>query len=371
MFTFHAVCCDMLPYIKDRTVSAHINIVLEFGKLFKNKGHTVIIYAYGDRIDSEFCTEHVQLDIEYDINKVNHPQWLTDTNIFDDDRKRISSLYSVLVAQEVSKRFVFGSNHLVVEVGTFLNTMKLLEVYNPITIMNFGGPSYTKNVVFCSNTYRLCNNMDAPNYTIIHPWVDVSEFPFNTTNESNANVNATSELNVKENKELCFLYLGRCKQIKGLDYYLQLAEYFKQYKFYVAGPRDGNEYEKEFNMPNVEYLGILNRTERIKWLSNVTALIQPSMYNEPFGMNVIEANACGTPVITSQLGTFNEIVKNGYNGFILPPAGTLLNTWVHIGKLLKNVASLSRQDCRTYVENNFNGSIAYKSYLHFFSTLSL
>jgi len=73
---FHLFGPPIIPFIKGRTVSAHINIIIEFAKLMRKHGHYAIIYGYGDYIVPE-CDEYVKVNIEYNLNEVNDPDWYT------------------------------------------------------------------------------------------------------------------------------------------------------------------------------------------------------------------------------------------------------------------------------------------------------
>ncbi|WP_011583001.1 MULTISPECIES: glycosyltransferase family 4 protein [Chelativorans] len=69
--------------------------------------------------------------------------------------------------------------------------------------------------------------------------------------------------------------------------------------------------------PNVEYIGEVNERGKAEFLGNASALLFPIDWPEPFGLVMIEAMACGTPVIAFPCGSVPEVLDNGISGFIV------------------------------------------------------
>ena len=142
------------------------------------------------------------------------------------------------------------------------------------------------------------------------------------------------------NKEKILLYVGRIEPVKGLMTIMESfsllrqknTSLFNQIRLVVVGggKRDGDlPQNKEFirikrfleekNLSNkIIFLGSKKQAELRKYYSAADVLIVPSLY-ESFGLVVIEALACGTPVIVSQIGEMRTIVKEGKNGFSFRP----------------------------------------------------
>lgn len=76
-------------------------------------------------------------------------------------------------------------------------------------------------------------------------------------------------------------------------------------------------------------------------------MLHPINFREPFGLSVIEAMACGTPVIAVNKGSMPELIRHGKNGFLVE------NTDEAIARV-KNIDLLSRTACRKMVEENFS-----------------
>ncbi len=70
-------------------------------------------------------------------------------------------------------------------------------------------------------------------------------------------------------------------------------------------------------LPHVEYIGEISEAEKTEFLGNAHALLFPIDWPEPFGLVMIEAMACGTPVIAFNRGSVPEVIENGVSGFVV------------------------------------------------------
>jgi len=98
---------------------------------------------------------------------------------------------------------------------------------------------------------------------------------------------------------------------------------------------------------DIEYVGELGRNEKYDLLKNAVCLLNPIRWDEPFGMVMIEAMACGTPVVTNDRGSASEIVDDGDTGFLCNDGTSLVAS-------LHKVTSLKRSHCRVAVEQRFS-----------------
>ena len=97
-------------------------------------------------------------------------------------------------------------------------------------------------------------------------------------------------------------------------------------------------------MPNVEYVGFAGYEKRKKLMAGAKALFVPTLYLEPFGYVVLEANMSGTPVITTDFGAFPETVKQGVTGF-------RCRTFREFCQAVKDIEQLDPKKCREWAEN--------------------
>jgi len=95
---------------------------------------------------------------------------------------------------------------------------------------------------------------------------------------------------------------------------------------------------------------------------NAKALIFPSESNEPFGLVLIEAIACGCPCIVSNLGALPEKIENGVNGFVCKNDEEYLQA-------IKNIDSISPEACRKVAVEKFDRSVAAQNYLNLYEKL--
>jgi glycosyltransferase involved in cell wall biosynthesis len=107
--------------------------------------------------------------------------------------------------------------------------------------------------------------------------------------------------------------------------------------------------------PDVEYIGEINDTEKSDFLGNALALMFTIDWPEPFGLAMIEALACGTPVIARPCGSVPEVIRPGIGGFIAASVDDLVAA---VGK----VSHLSRERCRQEFEERFTVDIMVDSY---------
>jgi glycosyltransferase involved in cell wall biosynthesis len=98
--------------------------------------------------------------------------------------------------------------------------------------------------------------------------------------------------------------------------------------------------------PHVEYIGEINDAEKSKFLGGAHALLFPIEWPEPFGLAMVEALACGTPVIARPYGSVPEVVRPGVSGFVAGEIDEMVAA-VH------RIDSLSRERCRRYFEDRF------------------
>ncbi|KAA3617057.1 MAG: glycosyltransferase [Calditrichaeota bacterium] len=112
-----------------------------------------------------------------------------------------------------------------------------------------------------------------------------------------------------------FIFVGRLDETKGLDVLIQASRINNNFKINIAG--DGPlkpKFPKDIN-----YLGLLNKEGVHENIKTSLALIFPSVWYEGMPMTIIEAFACGRPVIASNLGAMAEMIEDGKTGLLFEP----------------------------------------------------
>ena len=115
--------------------------------------------------------------------------------------------------------------------------------------------------------------------------------------------------------------------------------------------------------PLIEYVGEIGEGEKKDFLGNAYALMFPIDWPEPFGLAMIEAMACGTPVIARRCGSVAEVIDDGVTGFIVENPDEAADA-------VKKVASLSRLRCRQVFEERFTDTRMAENYLKIYHKLT-
>ena len=112
----------------------------------------------------------------------------------------------------------------------------------------------------------------------------------------------------------------------------------------------------------VEFVGEIGDIEKDEFLGNAYALLFPIDWPEPFGLVIIEAMACGTPVVAYRGGAVPELVETGRTGFVVENIEDAVEA-------IRRVAELSRKRCREVFEQRFTATRMAHDYLQQFERL--
>jgi glycosyltransferase involved in cell wall biosynthesis len=115
--------------------------------------------------------------------------------------------------------------------------------------------------------------------------------------------------------------------------------------------------------PNVEYIGEISESEKPVFLGDAAALLFPIDWPEPFGLVMIEAMACGTPVIAFRRGSVPEIVEEGTSGFIVDSVEQAVAK-------VSRITSLDRAKVRAAFERRFTVERMARGYLELYRNLT-
>jgi glycosyltransferase involved in cell wall biosynthesis len=161
------------------------------------------------------------------------------------------------------------------------------------------------------------------------------------------------EYEFNNNPEDYFLYLGRLNKEKGVVAGIELAKAANKKLVVagnIAGPEEWNYFFREvqprLNNENTSFVGEVDFNEKVRLLKNAKALIFPINRREPFGLVMIEAMACGTPVIAFDKGSVSEVIEDRKTGFVVEGKDQMIEA-------MNNIEKIKRKDCRKAVEKNF------------------
>ena len=117
------------------------------------------------------------------------------------------------------------------------------------------------------------------------------------------------------------LFFGRIHPDKGTAHAIEVARRCGR-RLDIAGIIQDEDYFRDEVAPHVDgehvrYLGAVDTSERAEVLGGAHALLHLIDFDEPFGYSVVEAMACGTPVIANKRGSMSELMTHGVTGFLV------------------------------------------------------
>lgn len=175
----------------------------------------------------------------------------------------------------------------------------------------------------------------------------------------------------KVSKNSYLAFLGRYLKVKGVDVALAVSNRLNL-PLKLAGSSNYKKldyYQKEIK-PRlksglISEVGYLDPKRRNEFFKNVKALLFPTRWEEPFGMVVIEAMACGIPVIAYARGAVPELVKDGVHGFLVDKekgTGGFISAVKKLYDLSESQYLKMRQNCREHVEKYFTSQKMAENY---------
>lgn len=297
------------------------------------KGHEVTVFASGDSVVDGTLSG---ISNEEDINKMEQNQ-----RIF----YGYQLLESSLIAQNQDKFDIIHINYF--EPFLFTPFSKLIKkpvVYSVHSDL-FVSEAWQKltQVMVKSNDKFVFVSKSASdqakliqNKTYIHNGVDTSIFPFSQTHDD------------------YLLWLGRIRKKKGIKEAV-LASIQANKRLIISGVIDNPE-EKLFfqneiqplieNNKNITMLGPSTFEQKIKLYQGAEAFLFPIGWEEPFGLTMIEAMACGAPVIAFNRGAVPEVVRDNHTGYVVKDVDEMVSK-------IKELDKINRSDCSKHIGENF------------------
>jgi glycosyltransferase involved in cell wall biosynthesis len=135
----------------------------------------------------------------------------------------------------------------------------------------------------------------------------------------------------------------------------------------IAGIVQDRDYFERFVEPRldgaqVSYVGPVDRDRRAAVLGAATALLHLIDFDEPFGFSIVEAMACGTPVVARRRGSMAEIIRQGENGFLVDTVDEAVTA-------VRASMALDRRLVRASVEGRFDAARMVDDYLALYRRL--
>jgi glycosyltransferase involved in cell wall biosynthesis len=174
-----------------------------------------------------------------------------------------------------------------------------------------------------------------------------------------------ANLNTTENY---VAFLGRISPEKGPDRAIRIARAAGiPLKIAAKVDKADEDYFREvvkpmLDQPGVEYIGEINERNKTAFLGNARALLFPIDWPEPFGLVMIEAMACGTPVLAFRKGSVPEVIEDGLSGY-------LVDTEEEAVAVLPQTLLLDRRRVRRRFEERFSASRMAANYVSVYEKL--
>lgn len=202
-------------------------------------------------------------------------------------------------------------------------------------------------MVSISNDQRKPIEKEANFVATVYNGIDVDLYPF------------------EENKEDFLVFIGRLGFEKGCAEAISVAKRLGKKLYILAKMEDPEEkayYEKyvkpEIDGKNIVYVGEVGFEEKVEYLKRAQAFIFPMQWREPFGLVMVEAMACGTPVVVPDRGSASEVVVDGKTGALVKVRkvprfmdNEMIEGMVRAFK--RYVHKIDPKECRKHVEENF------------------
>lgn len=160
------------------------------------------------------------------------------------------------------------------------------------------------------------------------------------------------------------IFLGRIEPIKGAHIAIEVAQATGK-KLVIAGniPSEYQDYFDEKIKPqlneHIKYVGPVNDIQKNQILGNAVAFLMPIEWDEPFGIVMAEAMACGTPVIGFNRGSVPEVIIQGKNGF-------KCDTIQEMIQYTQKIENIDRKEVRKDAEKRFSADVIINQYLELY-----
>jgi len=318
----------------------HERLVYLFAEEYQKLGHEVTLLAGPD----SHCSGKT---VTFGINDLGRSKWVR--------LKEAGFVWKYLHKNKDRFDLIHNFGRLIYLLPVLNNRVKKIMTYgrpvaiNGIKIVN---SLPNRNLIFtaCSDSCVSTGSVKGK-WETVYNGIDFSKY----------------QLNEKVNGNAPLIFLGRLDRVKGAHTAIKLAKTTNN-QLIIAGnvshTADDYAYFKTEIEPQVDnqqiiYTGPLNDIEKNKWLGQAKALLFPIEWDEPFGMVMIEAMACGTPVIAFKKGSVPEVVENGITGFIVNDAGQM-------ERKITEIDTIDRRLCRKTALEKFDVSVIANHYLNLF-----
>jgi glycosyltransferase involved in cell wall biosynthesis len=161
------------------------------------------------------------------------------------------------------------------------------------------------------------------------------------------------------------LYFGRIHPDKGTAEAIEVAKRTGR-RLHIYGIVQDEAYHRREVVPHlgpdIVYHGAVGGAERVAALGSACALLHIINFDEPFGLSVVEAMACGTPVIARPRGSMREIIEDGRTGFLIDDIEEAIQA-------VERLAELDRRKVSEFIARRFSASRMANDYIDLYERI--
>ncbi len=302
------------------------------------RGHEVTLFASGDSVTAANLISVVSKALR--DNKATKE--LYGLNNF--------TLLNIGLAYQLQKRFDIIHDHTApvsFPAANIAQTPVVLTMHGPFNRDNMPmfGTFNKPHVVTISNS-QMPRNLPSLNWAgTVYNGLEMRDYPFSVENDG------------------YLLFVGRISIEKGVHLAIEAAKRLNlpliiAAKLEVTSKADVEYFEKyvrgELN-DKIKWIGEVDEKTRNKLMSKALCFLHPVTWAEPFGLTLIEAMACGCPVVAIGKGSIPEIIANGITGYVVKDLEEMMAA-------ILNIENINRLVCRSYSIKNFDASRMVEGY---------
>ena len=300
----------------------------------KKLGHEVVVYANGEStvpVERRFLYPTAEWPIKGEVHgslkDFNHSAWAV-ADARDCDVLHFNNAPGLVFSRLVPMPFVYTVHHP--------HEPSLSDFY-----------AYYPQVAYVTISHFQRHLEKMPRMTTIHHGLNFNKYRLTTE------------------KQPYLAFIGRIAPVKGTHLAIQVAKK-AGVPLKIAGeiqpmfrPYYDAEVKPHIDGKFIEYIGEADLEEKNELLGNATAMLFPIQWDEPFGLVMIEAMACGTPVIALPGGSVPEIVKDEVSGFVCRNLNEMADKVKHLGQF-------DPAQVRKYAENTFSLARMVQQYVQIY-----
>jgi glycosyltransferase involved in cell wall biosynthesis len=343
---FHLLGLAHLPTHKENSACAYTQKIVKLARIIKNYGHT--LYFYGIEGSEVECDEFIPV-LKQEILEQTYGNYDRTKEFFKHDPGDLAHLtfnQNTIAAIQERKQ---AQDILLCPMGNYdkpiADAVGLLTVESGIGYTGvFSAYRVFESYAWMHYVYGLLHQDDGGWYDAVIPnYFNVEDFPY------------------QPDKKDYLLYFGRIISRKGVQVASDVAK-ATHHQLYIVGqgsldnPSEGLSLGAE---KHIRYFPAVGPEERAELLGFAKAVLMPTYYLEPFGGVNVEAQLCGTPVITSDWGAFPETVLHGVTGF-------RCRVFEEFCYAVKNIEKIKPKNCRDWAASNYSLERVGRMYEEYF-----